>query len=350
MGELVINMAVVTADGNSVTKTYSKITSKEFFQNAKENNYIIILDANDEEVQVFGASIIDRQTRFIKRIAEIYDTLSDKHKLILHLPEIMVKLGWLHGALCQIHWLEGSKATLKFPYEFFMSEERVKNIDKIKLEEYFRNIQYLSLEDLGYVAGNASNPDGENYFLYNERQLDSVKDSLELFHKNLIEVAADRIVGGNEIFKKNINDEDTLPNENFFQSFPLGSEEGDLDDIGAALGRYDLRCYYQGYVHKDSQKNQCFLYTNSVKCRFFDVFCFEDSFQLLGRWKFDTENPCKPKKLMPGKKWYTLTNKTYRNLKNILVQYVNSVCNDFYIYSPFKIIDDEFLAKIIRIY
>ena len=38
-----------------------------------------------------GAELTPKHNRFVKR------------KLILHLPEIMVKLGWLHGALCQIH-------------------------------------------------------------------------------------------------------------------------------------------------------------------------------------------------------------------------------------------------------
>ena len=54
------------------------------------------------------------------------------------LPEIMVKLDWLHGALCQIHWLEGSGKSLKFPYEFFMSEKRVEEFDMKNLREYFK--------------------------------------------------------------------------------------------------------------------------------------------------------------------------------------------------------------------
>lgn len=379
MGELVITMAVVTADGNSVTKTYSKITSKEFFQNVKENNYIIILDANDEEVQVFGASIIDRQTRFIKRIAEIYDTLSDKHKLILHLPEIMVKLGWLHGALCQIHWLEGSKATLKFPYEFFMSEERVENIDKIKLEEYFKGIRYIShtnTENLSYMP---SNPDGDNFFLYNEK-FEEVKKSLNLFLENLEKKADFIVIGGNEKLKQNISDKVLPVNENYFQAFSIGNSAAVLDDLGAAVGRCIMRCFYQGDLHKDSENDNWTLFVLRVKCQFHDEFNFIDEVnprnpatwisQPLGFWPDDivssNERSLSTKDLIlkvvkeiaKALTIHTsdlsyLDNASFRDLKNIIQNDKNKIrpsCEDFFIDSPLKTLDNEFLAKIIPVF
>ena len=382
MGELVITMAVVTADGNSVTKTYSKITSKEFFQNVKENNYIIILDANDEEVQVFGASIIDRQTRFIKRIAEIYDTLSDKHKLILHLPEIMVKLGWLHGALCQIHWLEGSKATLKFPYEFFMSEERVENVDTLKLKEYFKKKMFLTKNDridflyhnpdlsqltMGGETGALSELLLQCGVLYNEAH-PKVRESLTLFRENLALRETDGPVGDflklykeireYEEVQKNPDMEKEYINETFFQSFELGSEI-DLDNVGSALGKYSLRCYYTGYLHKNTPSSEWILDIEKVQCRFFDSFNFIDDktklnpktwiSQPLGCWKFDTEDVKEPLPKAFWPNWYSLSNKDFRELQNILHSKVSNSCNDFFIRSNLKTFDDEYIKKSIQI-
>lgn len=383
IGELLITIKVVTAEGNSETLNYPKANVKKLFQNAKENNYIIILDANDEEVQVFGASIIDRQTRFIKRIAEIYDTLSDKHKLILHLPEIMVKLGWLHGALCQIHWLEGSKATLKFPYEFFMSEERVENVDTLKLKEYFKKKMFLTKNDridflyhnpdlsqltMGGETGALSELLLQCGVLYNEDH-SKVRESLNLFRKNLALRETNGPVGDflklykeireYEEVQKNPDRKKEYINETFFQSFELGSEI-DLDNVGSALGKYSLRCYYTGYLHKNTPSSEWILDIEKVQCRFFDSFNFIDDktklnpktwiSQPLGCWKFDTEDvkePLLPMILLPN--WYSLSNKDFRELQNILHSKVSNSCNDFYIRSNLKTFSDEYIKKSIQI-
>ena len=383
IGELLITIKVVTAEGNSETLNYPKANVKKLFQNAKENNYIIILDANDEEVQVFGASIIDRQTRFIKRIAEIYNTLSDEHKLILHLPEIMVKLGWLHGALCQIHWLEGSKATLKFPYEFFMSEERVENVDTLKLKEYFKKKMFLTKNDridflyhnpdlsqltMGEETGALSELLLQCGVLYNEDH-SKVRESLNLFRKNLALRETDGPVGDflklykeireYEEVQKNPDRKKEYINETFFQSFELGSEI-DLDNVGSALGKYSLRCYYTGYLHKNTPSSEWILDIEKVQCRFFDSFNFIDDktklnpktwiSQPLGCWKFDTEDvkePLLPMILLPN--WYSLSNKDFRELQNILHSKVSNSCNDFYIRSNLKTFSDEYIKKSIQI-
>ena len=399
IGELLITMKVVTAEGNSKIINYPKANVKELFQNAKENNYIIVLNNNDEEVQVFGASIIDRQTRFIKRIAEIYDTLSDEHKLILHLPEIMVKVGWLHGALCQIHWLEGSGATLKFPYEFFMSEERVKDIDKIKLEEYFKEISFLSKND---VNSEELIEDGYNRFLYNT-SLEYVKNALDEFKKDINTRGAYGPVGDFLIFadeEDTHQKEDTI-NETFFQSFAIGGS-ADLDDIGAALGHYSLKCYYQGFLYKDHISNQWFLDIENVNCRFTDPFNFKDAkndsySQPLGLWPNNNDinnyrtflikelfvrilsyrnsirqattaiieellyeilkDDVQTKQLSRGtasrlaKKWdmIYLDNATFNELRTTIQQIVKISCNDFNISSNLRSHNDEFLKKSIRI-
>ena len=152
---------------------------------------------------------------------------------------------WLHGALCQIHWLEGSGKSLKFPYEFFMSEERVEDFDVKNLKEYFKGIRYLSFENLGYIP---SNPEGENVFLYNDTsELPVILESLRLFHDNLSKREDCGPVGGNERFKTERSEKESFVNENLFLSYSIGYEDGNFDDIGAALGKYAMRCYYQGW-------------------------------------------------------------------------------------------------------
>lgn len=145
----------------------------------------------------------------------------------------------------------------------------------------------------------------------------------------------------------------------------MGSELGDFDDIGAALGLYAQRCYYQGFLYKEDGYNHWLLDINSVKCRFFDDFNFKDKelslnpktwySQPLGVWNFDLNNPQKPVRtfleiIFEDGKWYRLCNVTFRDLKSILQKCLVNPCEDFYIHSPLKIIDDEFLKKIIRIY
>ncbi len=333
------------------------VSPSGLFEKPRENNYIVVLGYDDNEQFVYGDDIIRRQESFIERIPKkVYDTLSDKHKLILHLPEIMVKLDWLHGALCQIHWLEGSGKSLKFPYEFFMSEKRVEEFDMKNLREYFKGIRYLSFENLGYIP---SNPEGENLFLYNDTsELPVIVESLNLFHENLSKREDCGPVGGTEIFKIEKSDPNTYVNETLFLSYSLGSKLGDFDDIGTALGRYSLRCYYQGWLDKNYQLGQWVLNVESVKCRFFDDFNFDDDnpkrSQFLGYWKNDTKIPEPPVRYKliffnKNNSWLKLENASFNSLREILHKVMKNSCYDFYIHSDIKIIDDEFIKKNILI-
>ena len=339
-------------------------TSEPCGNKNRKEHYIVVLDADNNEHIVYGDDIIRRQESFIERIPKaVYDTLSDTHKLILHLPEIMVKLDWIHGALCQIHWLEGSGKSLKFPYEFFMSEKRVEDFDVKNLREYFKGIRYLSFENLGYSP---SNPDGENIFLYNDTsKLPVILESLKLFHENLSKREDCGPVGGNERFKTERSETESFVNENLFLSYSIGYEDGDFDDIGAALGKYAMRCYYQGWLDKNFQLGQWVLNVESVKCRFFDDFNFDDDkkvwwnlltwfSQKLGTWKNDPNNPEKPvrfylKSLLKKGNWEKLNNKAFRDLRTILQKKLQNCCIDFYIFSPIKTKEDEFFKKSIII-
>ena len=318
------------------------------------SKYIIVLDESDNELKVFASEIVERQKKFIKRIPiNVYSNLDDRYKLILNMPVIMTKLGWLYGALCQIHWLEGSGKSLKFPYEFFMSEERVENVDIKSLVDYFSNMEFLSKE------GSQDN----NNFLYND-EMTTVKESLNLFEQNLQTRQNDCEIGNSpeklilekkdwDKIRSNPNLKAEYVNENFFQSFELGDYSGNWDDIGAALGKYSLRCYYQGHLHKDIAQGFWILNIEKVRCRFFDDFCFDDDSpfgsQYLGSWKFDVENPEKPSIIPLMGNWFVILNKNYRILRKFLHKYIKKSCADFFIYSPFKTIDDEFLKKSIRI-
>ena len=354
-----ITVRIVAKDSDGNTSLSARIVNpSDMFKKPVKNNYIVFLDADNNEHTIYGDDIIRRQESFIEKIPKaVYDTLSDTHKLILHLPEIMVKLDWIHGALCQIHWLEGSGKSLKFPYEFFMSEKRVEDFDVKNLREYFKGVRYLSFENLGYSP---SNPDGENIFLYNDTsKLPVILESLKLFHENLSKKEDCGPVGGNERFKTERSETESFVNENLFLSYSIGYEDGDFDDIGAALGKYAMRCYYQGWLDKNYQLGQWVLNVESVKCRFFDDFNFDDDkkvwwkpltwfSQMLGYWDSDTNDPKEPF-YFGIKIRQNLNNKKFRQLRNVLQVSLNNCCNDFYIFSNIKTIDDEFVKKSIII-
>ena len=222
-----ITVRIVAKDSDGNTSLSERVVSpRGMFEHPRENNYIIVLDETDKEQTIYGDDIIRRQERFIERIPKkVYDTLSDTHKLILHLPEIMVKLDWIHGALCQIHWLEGSGKSLKFPYDFFMSEERVEDFDVKNLREYFKGIRYLSKYDTNN-GGNSQNEN--NQFLYNTER-NAVKEALNAFIEDIALRDHDGSIGDFLKFYKEKSEYDAAKNnpekqkeymnETFFQSF-----------------------------------------------------------------------------------------------------------------------------------
>ena len=334
----------------------------------EKDYYIIILGKDDKEQKIYGSEIIERQKKFMSQIPkEISSNITIKGKLILALPIIMTKLNFLHGALCQIHWLEGSTTSLKFPYNFFMSEKRVENIDKANLNEYFSELRYLSVENLSYTP---SSSDGLNQFLFND-DLETVKIALEKFNENLEKRIGNGDIGGSEKFINEITEGKKIEKdkelqkkvimENYFQAFSIGSATGDIDDLGVAIGMFRQACYFRGSLEK-LPIGKWGLSINNVLCRFFDSFSFNDEetwyggSQNLGYWKFDTKNPELPVRLMvqlPWEKaavWLLLENVDFRELRKVLQKSISTSCNDFYLYSDTKIIDDDFIEKDIVIY
>ena len=96
----------------------------------------------------------------------------------------------------------------------------------------------------------------------------------------------------------------------------------------------------------------------SVKCRFFDDFNFDDDnpkrSQFLGYWKNDTKIPEPPVRYKliffnKNNSWLKLENASFNSLREILHKVMKNSCYDFYIHSDIKIIDDEFIKKNILI-
>ncbi len=192
----------------------------------------------------------------------------------------------------------------------------------------------------------------------NTSELPVILESLKLFHDNLSKREDCGPVGGNERFKTERSETGSFVNENLFLSYSIGYEDGDFDDIGATLGIYAFRCYYQGWLDKNYQLGQWVLNVESVKCRFFDDFNYDDDnpkrSQFLGYWKNDTETPEPPvryklKFFNKNNSWLKLENASFNSLREILHKVMKNSCYDFYIHSDVKIIDDEFIKKSILI-
>ena len=70
---LLILFDFVTPDGQKATTQYTTPPRKVLIRKLKINNFITILGEDDEEIRIFGDSIIERQKKFINRIPkEVY--------------------------------------------------------------------------------------------------------------------------------------------------------------------------------------------------------------------------------------------------------------------------------------
>lgn len=284
-----------------------------------------------------------------KKLKVLINDLNAEEKLILDLPLIQWKLNYKHGAVMILHWLEGSKKSINLPYKFFLSEPRVSNIDIANLKEYFKNIRYLSVGDLGYYP---SNPDGINLFLFND-SIPAIKNSLDLFTDRLKKETESFRIGDFKNIATHI-DEKVVVKDNIFQSFSIGSAFGNMDDIGTSLGRYSFRTYFKGIVNKDPDNKHWYLNIEEVAGRFIDEFSFNDKniwynpatwkSQNLGCWSSvigDGEEPDRWR--FPFEDKICIENIDFRNLhakaksKGILLG------GDFLIYSDLKIFRDNFL-------
>ena len=201
-------------------------------------------------------------------------------------------------------------------------------------------------------------PDGKNIFLYNET-VPSVVDALKDFKKLISKLTKSTDVGDYENMNNHIGEKGIK--YNYFQSFSLGNAIGDFDDLGTAIGKYSQRCYFKGNIYKKSESDKWLLNVDEIACRFVDSFGFNENYLLglrsqdLGCWINDINKPSIPNRVKyPWEsKKICLQNLDYQNLKEILAGnkekkkpaiIVNS-CNDFLIYSDYKIFKNGVVKK-----
>lgn len=254
--------------------------------------------------------ILDRQSAIRQSIPpDEYKNLTTNERLIIDLPIILVKLGWLYSAYFQIHWLENTGNNVEIPTSFVLQYERSKDAYKDMLN-HFTQMRYASTLEYNHLAG-FSLRGSSNDVMY-DFNLESTQNA---YYKavNFLKVISDY----REHTFGNFNFNETPPKMNFFRSHVIGSARGHLDDLGASLGRLSLRVYAKGKVQNqdlnDPVLRQYSLKINDIAYRFIDEFSF-NSEQYLGDWKYDLQNPLPPSKWYKTG-WITLNNDYYRKLR-----------------------------------
>jgi Family of unknown function (DUF6402) len=344
--------ATITCDGVSGETLEFVITTK---------NKISEDDSITVEGVKYDYNEIKRRVDLInKKFSSIISKLTEEEKTILNLPLLEWNYGFRYGAVMSIHWLEASKKSIKLDYSFFVSGNRLKNIDIINLKSYFEHLEYLCEQNFGYSP---SNPDGVWLFLFND-SIPAIKKSRDLFLKQINILEKSTRFGDYEDLS-NVIEKPKVKN-NLFQSFDIGSYTGDLDDVGAALGRFSLRCYFKGILNKNDQSNgiKWFLNIEEIGVRFVDEFSFNDprkeflspsswTSQNLGFWKNDINNPDVTRNIVASiidEKYVKITNEDFIKLKEKAKKNGITIGGDFLIYSDLKKISDEFIKKPILIY
>jgi len=317
---------------------------------ANVQKYAILLDENDNEIIITRDDIIERQKKFISKIpADFRRKMSNEANLILNLPIIMAKLNWPYSALCQIHWLEGSGKSLKLPYDFFVSEKRVFDIDVINLKEYLHDVKYLSEKDMFTKSKKQTNECLFNISI----------PRVELSYEKFMKILQERTILNGEYYQvgnyNNLATEDNklwdkysherkvmYSKENFFQSFSTGSKYGDFDDVGASVGLFSQRCYFRGVINNIN--NELSLSLDELGIRFTDSFSF-NGWQFLGSWYNITDKVVPPKQYDDSRAATPLYNSSFRELRNNLSKLLSNCCEDFFIYSPIRIYSIEKLFE-----
>jgi len=297
-----------------------------------------------------------------------YDSLSTKHKLIIDLPILMWKLGFRHGAINILYWLEPSQKTLvsktienaqgqpevkyfkkslKYPVEFFTSEDRVRDYDKYVVE---------NMQKWAAWASESDDPDSEMriseevpwyaYYLYHT-DMNSVNDNYQRMRSQLESNTANQHYGDFDVQMEKW--EEVIEKDNTIRAKTIGSSTDRLDTIKAALGRYSFRMYYQGFATHYPSQNEVIMIVQKLAYRFFDSFDF-DGWQPLGHWKYDKENPkvanVSIDTLDPFSDWYHLGNTDFCALRDIVnngKSEKDKIGRDFWIYSDMqtKNLDDH---------
>lgn len=278
--------------------------------NGNQSSQVIIING----VTITANQLLLRQAVIKQSIPENeYKKLTTQERLIIDLPIIMVKLGWLYSAYCQIHWLEASGSEVVVPHEFVTSYTRVQKTYRSMLNN-FAQMEYASINEFNSLVKTSFNGSAYN-LMYN-------------FDVNSIEIAYYKAVSflksihdfGEHIFG-NFDFNESIPKMNFVRSYVLGSYTGDLDDLGGSFGKFSLRVYVKGKVQdqnfNDPNYRRFHFKIDEIGFRYIDEFSFDDE-QPLGRWKYDLNNPELPAKTWATApfSWIKLSNSDYRRLKS----------------------------------
>lgn len=344
--------AFLICDGLSAETNKFTISNKS---KIAKDDFIIV-----ENIKYTFENIKKKVDNIKKKISYANLKLTKEEKTILILPLLEWNYGFKFGAVMALHWLEGTKKSIKLDYNFVVGSDRLKNIDILNLKNYFEHIEYLCEQNLGYSP---SNPDGVWQFLFND-SIPAIKKSKDLFLNQISSLNNSLNIGNYDDLSKVI--EKPKVKSNLFQSFDIGSYTGDLDDVGASLGRFSLRCYFKAMLNKNQSDTgiKWFLNIEEIGVRFVDEFSFNDPkkeflspgtwlSQSLGYWRNDIENPDVTRNLLlaiADDKYVKLTNSDFINLKAKSKKAGVSIGGDFLIYSEIKKIKDEFIKKSIPIY
>lgn len=229
------------------------------------------------------------------------------------MPIILVKLGWLYSAYCQVHWLEASRKDVIVPYEFVTSYPRSLEAHKSMLNN-FSKMEYASITEYNNLVKTSF--DGGAYYL----MYDFNVSSIELAYNKAINYLKSINDFGEHNFG-NFNFEEAIPKLNFIRSYEIGGKFGDTDDLGGSFGRFSLRAYVKGIVQdqdlNDPNYRKFHLKISEIGFRYIDEFSFNGD-QPLGRWKYDLNNPETPARTWATapSSWIKLSNDDYRKLRN----------------------------------
>ena len=245
---------------------------------------------------------------------EIFISLPIEEKLIIDLPILMVGIGWGYSAYMMLNWLEGTGNNVEIPFEFVETYTRTLSVKSDALKE-IKNIQFASIWDwIRYKGDNFTSSDA-SFLMYNVTY-NSIQQSYDKAFKLVKSITNyDNVIFGN------FNFTEPPPKLNFIRAYSIGSVFGDMDDLGASLGKFSLRLYIKGNIQQQNLAAPNFkqydLNTSELCCRYVDEFSFNDE-QKLGKWKYDTFKPELPIRFdfSGDKKWVDISNENFRNLRN----------------------------------
>lgn len=326
--------------------------------------------------RVFVSEIVNRAISFKRSIPSyVYDSLDDNEKVILDLPIMMVKMKMYYAAFCAMYWLdpdrdergkekinEENKVIVKFPFESVIKYKRA----KVKLDEAieeFDNAQWLTYSDyIKYINSKYESSGLASTYLYHSSKK-PVENAINSILTNLNSGKIDCVQINDLDKSKRLVKDMTL-----FNIVELGSVFGDLDDLGAAWGRFTFRMYYNGVITKNDTESKKYksiskgVYTlkvTSAKVRAWDEYEFGkgsgweplDKWQILGVWKWDLNNPevLKNPGYSVSDAYFLLQNSTFRSLSEKLTDGCNKkIGRDFYIASYFYYLNEFNLPDCIK--